>query len=56
MYIQEIIIDGFKSYAHRTTVQGYVPHDKLSLYRPCLWLLDSTVATKVEAVCSDVND
>lgn len=24
MFIQEIIIDGFKSYAHRTVVQGYV--------------------------------
>jgi hypothetical protein len=24
MHIQEIIIDGFKSYAHRTTIEGYV--------------------------------
>jgi hypothetical protein len=23
MFIQEIVIDGFKSYAHRTVVQGY---------------------------------
>lgn len=24
MHIQEVIIDGFKSYAHRTTIEGYV--------------------------------
>eukprot|EP00934_Nitzschia_sp_Nitz4_P001505 Nitzschia sp. Nitz4//scaffold112_size70979//61766//65686//NITZ4_005911-RA/size70979-processed-gene-0.45-mRNA-1//1//CDS//3329533292//1505//frame0 len=26
MYIQEVIIDGFKSYAHRTVVEGFDPH------------------------------
>mmetsp|Transcript_101865 Transcript_101865/g.152612 ORF Transcript_101865/g.152612 Transcript_101865/m.152612 type:complete len:1217 (+) Transcript_101865:187-3837(+) len=26
MYIQEVVIDGFKSYAHRTVVQGFDPH------------------------------
>lgn len=26
MHIQEIVIDGFKSYAHRTTVEGFDPH------------------------------
>jgi chromosome segregation ATPase len=24
MFIQEVIIDGFKSYARKTTVEGYV--------------------------------
>ena len=26
MYIHEIIIDGFKSYANRTVVSGFDPH------------------------------
>eukprot|EP00592_Proboscia_alata_P003711 CAMPEP_0194379542 /NCGR_PEP_ID=MMETSP0174-20130528/40110_1 /TAXON_ID=216777 /ORGANISM="Proboscia alata, Strain PI-D3" /LENGTH=1211 /DNA_ID=CAMNT_0039162339 /DNA_START=84 /DNA_END=3719 /DNA_ORIENTATION=- len=26
MYIKEVIIDGFKSYAHRTVVEGFHPH------------------------------
>mmetsp|Transcript_18379 Transcript_18379/g.27767 ORF Transcript_18379/g.27767 Transcript_18379/m.27767 type:complete len:1218 (-) Transcript_18379:74-3727(-) len=26
MYIQEVVIDGFKSYAHKTVVQGFDPH------------------------------
>lgn len=24
MYIQEVVIDGFKSYAQRTVIEGYV--------------------------------
>jgi len=26
MHIQEIVVDGFKSYAHRTTIAGFDPH------------------------------
>lgn len=26
MYIKEVVIDGFKSYAHRTVVEGFDPH------------------------------
>mmetsp|Transcript_29113 Transcript_29113/g.64138 ORF Transcript_29113/g.64138 Transcript_29113/m.64138 type:complete len:1222 (+) Transcript_29113:305-3970(+) len=26
MYIQEIVVDGFKSYAHRTVIAGFDPH------------------------------
>ena len=35
MHIQEIIVDGFKSYAHRTVIAGYVyinVHDVMDLY------------------------
>eukprot|EP00957_Ditylum_brightwellii_P172128 13104221-Ditylum_brightwellii.AAC.1 len=26
MHIQEIVVDGFKSYAHRTVIAGFDPH------------------------------
>jgi hypothetical protein len=32
MFIQEIIIDGFKSYAKRTVIEGYVHTSRLCIY------------------------
>lgn len=28
MFIQEVVIDGFKSYARRTVIEGYVLFDR----------------------------
>lgn len=52
MHIQEIIIDGFKSYAHRTTIEGYVlltalPHVSMDLFLNCRLILTLSYSLQI---------